>query len=158
MVCEFTLARSFIRVFLKHTVRSSVLASHTQGHHFCCKGTIIGSRAHRLQLQFVIDIIHTVWMQTEFHQLELAELAFLPLRILTFKIILFHYHAGLHTITFQLFGPVTLYGDIALGQHWSRSWVVAWGCHALTGTKNDLLSVCHRKIGLRPFQKRICSH
>ena len=39
-----------------------------------------------------------------------------------------HYHCGL----------LTPYGDIELGQHWLRQWLVAWRHHAITWANVDL--------------------
>ena len=39
------------------------------------------------------------------------------------------------------FGLVTLYGDIELGQHWLRLWLVAWWHQAITWTNADLSSM-----------------
>ena len=37
-------------------------------------------------------------------------------------------------------GLVTLYGNIDLGQHWYRQWLVAWRLQAITWTNVDLSS------------------
>ena len=44
---------------------------------------------------------------------------------------------------------VTPYGDIDLGQHWLRLWLVAWQHQAITWTNVDLLSVKSNDIHLR---------
>ena len=38
-------------------------------------------------------------------------------------------------------GLLTAYGDINLGQHWLRQWVVGWGHQAINWTNVDLTSV-----------------
>ena len=35
---------------------------------------------------------------------------------------------------------MTLYGNIDLGQHWSRKWLVAWRHQAITWTSADIIS------------------
>ena len=46
-------------------------------------------------------------------------------------------------------GLVTPYGDINLGQHWLRQWLVAWWHQAITWTNIDLSSVRSSGIHLR---------
>ena len=46
-----------------------------------------------------------------------------------------------HVSDLSLSGLVTPYGDIGLGQHWFRWWLVAWWHQAITWTNVDLSSV-----------------
>ena len=46
-------------------------------------------------------------------------------------------------------GLVTPYGDVDLGQHWLRQWLVAWRHQAITWTNVDLSSDKSHDIQLR---------
>ena len=48
-----------------------------------------------------------------------------------------------------------LYGDIDLGQHWLRQWLVAWWHQAITWTNVDLWSVRSIGIHLRAILQKI---
>ena len=52
-------------------------------------------------------------------------------------------------------GLVTPYGDINLGQHWLRQWLVAWRHQAITWTSVDLSSVRSSGIHLRAILQEI---
>ena len=48
-------------------------------------------------------------------------------------------------------GPVTSYGNIDLGQHWLRQWLVAWRHQAITWAIDDLSAVRSCDIHVRSF-------
>ena len=50
---------------------------------------------------------------------------------------------------------VTPYGDIDLGQHWLRQWLVAWRHQAINWTNVDLSSARSHDIHLRAFSQDI---
>ena len=52
-------------------------------------------------------------------------------------------------------GLLTPYGDIGLGQHWLRWWLVAWRHQAITWTSVDLSSVTSSGIHLRAISHKI---
>ena len=52
-------------------------------------------------------------------------------------------------------GLVTPYGDIELGQHWLRSWLVAWPNQSITWTNVDSSSEISRKIHLRAISQEL---
>ena len=52
-------------------------------------------------------------------------------------------------------GLVTPFGDIDLGQHWLRKWLVAWRHQAITWTNVDLSSVRSSGIYLRAISYEI---
>ena len=52
-------------------------------------------------------------------------------------------------------GLVTLYGDMELGQHWLRKWLVAWRHQAITWTNVDLSLVRSINIHLRAISPEI---
>ena len=58
-------------------------------------------------------------------------------------------------ITLTHCGLATPYGDIHLGQHWSREWLVAWRHQAITWTNVDLSSVKSCGIHLRAISHEI---
>ena len=52
-------------------------------------------------------------------------------------------------------GLVTLYGDINLGQHWLREWLVAWWHQAITWTNVHLSSIRSSAIHLTAILQEI---
>ena len=54
-----------------------------------------------------------------------------------------------------LFGLVTPYGDINVGQHWFRYWLVAWRHQAIIWTNIDLSSVRSNGIHLSAILQEI---
>ena len=52
-------------------------------------------------------------------------------------------------------GLMTPYGDMELGQHWLRWWLVAWRHQAITWTNVDLSSVRSSDIHLRASSQEI---
>ena len=69
---------------------------------------------------------------------------------------------GLYEITLPLISTdlshgslVTPYGDIGLGQHWLRWWLVAWWHQAITWTNVDLSSIMSAGIHLSAISHKI---
>ena len=52
-------------------------------------------------------------------------------------------------------GLVTPYGDLDLGQHWLRQWIVAWRHQAITWTNVDLSSVRFNDVHLMAISQDI---
>ena len=60
-----------------------------------------------------------------------------------------------HTIPLTHCGLETPYGDIDLGQHWLRQWLVAWRHQVITWTNVDLSSVRSSCIHLMAISQEI---
>ena len=75
---------------------------------------------------------------------------------LTWKFYNFHaYFGDIYSISLIHCGLVTPYGEIDLGQHWLRQWLVAWQHQAITWTNVDLSSGSSNDIHLRVISQDI---
>ena len=66
-----------------------------------------------------------------------------------------HFNLSMMGLQLTFCGLVTPYGDIALGQHWLRIWLVAWRHQAITRTNIDLSSTDFCGMHLRAISQEV---